>query len=380
MKEVILSIASGKGGTGKTTIAASLASIIPNSVYIDCDVEEPNGHLLLKPKINTEEFVSKLLPKIDPYKCTICGKCVEVCEFNALINLKFEITLIDEMCHGCGACTYFCPGKAITEIEKQIGVIRKGVTEQGILFIDGLLNIGEVAAAPLIKAVKKKIVRSKYDQAVSFSKGEISNRNKTSKQYEYSTNSEIVGENEFVKAPYSNEGVNISRLGNFETEDSNPKTVKSKNIWGATEISLASIKSTDDNNQQYLFENTYVIDSPPGTSCSMVEAVSDSDYCILVTESTPFGLNDLKLAMEVLKTIDIPYGVVINKYDASYIEIEKYLEETKTDLLMKIPFNRKYAVAYSKGILPIVLYPGLKNEFLGLFDTIKEKLMKVENV
>ncbi|MDX9924379.1 MAG: ATP-binding protein [Ignavibacteriaceae bacterium] len=329
MKEVILSIASGKGGTGKTTIAASLASIIPNSVYIDCDVEEPNGHLLLKPKINTEEFVSKLLPKIDPYKCTVCGKCVEVCEFNALINLKFEITLIDEMCHGCGACTYFCPEKAITEIEKPIGVIRKGVTEEGIIFIDGLLNIGEVAAAPLIKAVKKKIALSKNDQAVSFSKGEISNRDKTSKQYE---------------------------------------------------ISLTSIKSTDDINQQYLFEKTYIIDSPPGTSCSMVEAVSDSDYCILVTESTPFGLNDLKLAMEVLKTIDIPYGVVINKYDASYIEIEKYLEETKTDLLMKIPFDRKYAVAYSKGILPIVLYPELKNEFLGLFDTIKEKLMMVENV
>ncbi|MFA7287715.1 MAG: ATP-binding protein [Melioribacteraceae bacterium] len=291
MNDLKISIASGKGGTGKTTIAASLASIIPNSVYIDCDVEEPNGHLLLKPKIDTEEFVSKLLPKIDPFKCTVCGKCVEVCEFNALINLKFEITLIDEMCHGCGACTYFCPEKAITEIEKPIGVIRRGKTENGILFIDGLLNIGEVAAAPLIKAVKKKI----------------------------------------------------------------------------NERNAPGFESTEN-------FKTYIIDSPPGTSCSMVEAVNDSDYCVLVTESTPFGLNDLKLAMEVLKTIGVPFGVVINKYDASYQEMENYIEETKTDLLLKIPFNKKYAVSYSKGILPLILYPELRNDFWGLFDMIKLKI------
>ncbi len=278
-----ISIASGKGGTGKTTIAASLASVIPESVYIDCDVEEPNGHLLLKPEFISNESAEKFLPFIDHDKCTFCGKCVEVCEFNALINLKFEIVLFEEMCHGCGACKYFCPSKIITERVKDIGVIRVGLTEDKILFADGLLNIGEVAAAPLIKEVKKKIVVDKIN----------------------------------------------------------------------------------------------IIDSPPGTSCSMVETVKDSDYCILVTESTPFGLNDLKLAINVLKEIDIPFGVVINKYDSSFYEMENYLNANGFDVLLKIPFDRRYAESYSEGILPLKKYPGLKKDFYELYKKIMENLEKV---
>ncbi|MFH1195829.1 MAG: ATP-binding protein [bacterium] len=280
---MIISIASGKGGTGKTTVAASLASVVHESVYIDCDVEEPNGHLLLKPKIVSEESAEKLLPQIDHDKCNFCGKCVEVCEFNALINLKFEIVLFEEMCHGCGACKYFCPSKIITERAKEIGIIRVGITKEKILFADGILNIGEVAAAPLIKEVKKKIVEGR----------------------------------------------------------------------------------------------TNIIDSPPGTSCSMVETVKDSDFCILVTESTPFGLNDLKLAIDVLKTIEIPFGVVINKYDPSFTEMENYLKENGIEVFLKIPFDRRYAETYSEGRLPINKYPELRNDFILLHKKIIEQTVNV---
>ncbi|MDQ7816177.1 MAG: ATP-binding protein [Melioribacteraceae bacterium] len=277
---MIISIASGKGGTGKTTVAASLASVIPESVYIDCDVEEPNGHLLLKPEFISEESAKKLLPQIDQEKCMFCGKCVEVCEFNALINLKFEILLFEEMCHSCGACIYFCPSKVITERVKDIGVVRVGITNDKILFADGVLNIGEVAAAPLIKEVKKNIIEGKIN----------------------------------------------------------------------------------------------ILDSPPGTSCCMVETVKDSDFCIHVTESTPFGLNDLKLAIDVLKTIGVSFGVVINKYDSSFTEMENYLNENSIEILLKIPFERRYAESYSEGILPLDKYPELKNAFRVLHKRILEKV------
>lgn len=279
---MIISVASGKGGTGKTTVAASLASVIPGSVYIDCDVEEPNGHLLLKPEFISEEDGEKFLPQIDYDKCKFCGKCVEVCEFNALINLKSEILLFEEMCHGCGACKYFCPSKAIVEKAKKIGTVRLGLTGNN-LFADGKLNIGEIAAAPLIKEVKKKIVKGKIN----------------------------------------------------------------------------------------------IIDSPPGTSCSMVETVKDSDFCILVTESTPFGLNDLKLAIDVLNTIEIPFGVVINKYDSSFDEMEKFLSFSNIEILLKIPLDRKYAESYSEGILPMNRYPEFKKDFIALYKSVIEKMENV---
>lgn len=280
---MIISIASGKGGTGKTTIAASLASVIKDSVYVDLDVEEPNGHLLLNPEFTSINEAYKFLPLIDQDKCTYCGKCVEVCEFNALVNLKFEILLFDEMCHGCGACTYFCPENAITEQKKSIGLVRCGVTNSNIFFIDGILKIGEVAAAPLIKEVKKKVLRNKIN----------------------------------------------------------------------------------------------ILDSPPGTSCSMVEAVKDSNFCLLVTESTPFGFNDLKLAIDVLKEVNIDFAVLINKYNENFYEMENYLNENGIDVLLKIPFERKYAEAYSEGTLPVIKFPSLRKDFEDLFKKILERTEKI---
>lgn len=281
---MIISVASGKGGTGKTTVAASLAYIIPNSVYIDCDVEEPNGHLLLKPKIINEEPVNKLIPKIDLDKCNFCNKCVEVCEYNALLNLKTEIFLLDNLCHSCGACTYFCPQNAITEIKKEIGILRSGEIENNILFYDAFLNVGEESATPLIKQVKNA----------------------------------------------------------------------------------------------YQGNRPIVIDSPPGTSCSMSEAVKDSNYCILVTESTPFGLNDLKLAVNVLVQIGVPFGVVINKYDETFTQLEEYIIENKINLLLKIPFMIEIAQCYSKGELPSQVIKNYRQMMEELFVKIKKITIEVE--
>lgn len=274
---MIISVASGKGGTGKTTVAASLASVKDNCVYIDCDVEEPNGHLFLNPKIDFEEKVYKKLPQIDYNKCDFCGKCVQVCEFNALINLKFEIILFEEMCHWCGSCKYFCPAKAITDREKEIGVLRCGSVNEHLIFADGILKIGEISSVPLIKELKKKVIKEKIN----------------------------------------------------------------------------------------------IIDSPPGTSCAMIESVKDSDFCILVTESTPFGLSDLKIAADVLNEIGIPFGVIINKYKPEFKEMENYLNDNMMDILLKIPFDRKIAEDYSKGILPVFNNNEFKKEFAGLINNLK---------
>lgn len=281
---MIISVASGKGGTGKTTVAASLAYIIPGSVYIDCDVEEPNGHLLLKPKIINEEPAYKLIPQIDYDKCSFCNKCVTVCEYHALLNLKTEIFLLDNLCHSCGACTYFCPRGAITEVKKEIGKLRTGKTENNILFYDAFLKIGEESATPLIKQVKSA----------------------------------------------------------------------------------------------YQGSRPIVIDSPPGTSCSMSEAVKDSDYCVLVTESTPFGLNDLKLAVNVLIQIGVPFGIVINKYDETFIQLEEYIIENDLNFLLKIPFDINIAQCYSKGELPALMIKDYRQMMEELFGKIKKEIVEVK--
>ena len=283
---MVISIASGKGGTGKTTIACGLSSVVPNSVYIDCDVEEPNGFLLLKPEIAKEEAIYKLIPKINYDKCDFCNKCSEVCEFNALLNLKTEIYLLDELCHSCGACTYFCPKQAITDVKKETGKLRIGKTNNDVLFFDATMRVGEASATPLIKQVK------------SYYKG----------------------------------------------------------------------------------DRHVIIDSPPGTSCSMFESVKDSDFCILVTESTPFGMNDLKLAIRVLRQINLPFGIVINKYDEHYAQLDEYIHDNKLQLLLRIPFSMEIAESYSKGELPSETNKEYRQMMIDLFEKVKAEILETEYV
>ena len=280
---MIIAVASGKGGTGKTTVAVNLALSINNVQLLDCDVEEPNAHIFLKPVIEKEQKVYIPVPEVNEEICTYCGKCRQVCVYNAFAVLppqkdrKGSILVFTNLCHGCGACSYFCPQKAITEVNKEIGVIEIGFSGK-IEFIHGKLNVGEAMAPPLIRKVKEYI---------------------------------------------------------------NPT-------------------------------RTVIIDAPPGTSCPVVSSMKESDYCLLVTEPTPFGLNDLVLAVEVVRKLNIPFGVVINRADLGDDKTEAYCQKENIPILMRIPFKKEIAEAYSQGENIVEIFPGYKKEFLELFNKISK--------
>ena len=267
-----ISVASGKGGTGKTTIAVNLALSLKDVQFMDCDVEEPNGHLFLRPKIKQRIPVGIPVPQVNKSRCTYCGKCAQICEFNAIVVIKEKALIFPELCHGCGGCSYICPEDAIEEVEREIGVIERGRAGH-IEFVHGLLNVGEPMAPPLIRREKKLINGRK----------------------------------------------------------------------------------------------TVIIDSSPGTSCPVVETVKGSDFCLLVTEPTPFGLNDLKLAVETVRKLNIPLGVLINCSDIGDRKVWQYCEREKIPLLMEIPFERRIAVAYSKGVPLVEEIPEYRKRFQDLY-------------
>jgi len=276
---MIISVASGKGGTGKTLVAISLALSLRGRAKVqllDCDVEEPNDHVFLHAAINQSQPVFLPIPKIDETKCTYCGKCAEVCAYNAIAVIKKKVLVFPELCHGCGACSYLCPESAISEEGKQIGVVETGNSED-VDFVQGRLAIGEIAAPFVIREVKKHV-----DPA-----------------------------------------------------------------------------------------GTVIMDIPPGTSCPVVEAVKDSNFCLLVTEPTPFGLNDLSLAVEVVRKLGITCGVVINRVGVGDEKVESYCHEQGIPILLKIPLDRKIATLYSKGIPLIQGMPEWRNAFLRLFQDIE---------
>jgi len=277
---MIISVASGKGGTGKTLVATSLALSLKerdNVQLLDCDVEEPNDHVFMKPAFTRSEAVSIPVPKVDEEKCTYCGKCAEVCAYNAIAVMKQKVLIFPELCHGCGACSYLCPEKAISEEEKEIGVVESGYSG-GVGFVHGTLNIGEAMAPPIIRQVKEHA---------------------------------------------SHEG-------------------------------------------------TVIIDVSPGTSCPVVEAVKDSDFCLLVTEPTPFGLNDLVLAVETVRQLNIPCGIVLNRAGVGDGKTEEYCQKENIPVLLTIPLNTEIAGFYSRGIPLVEGMPQWKVSFLELSDKIRE--------
>ncbi len=280
---MIISVASGKGGTGKTTIATNLAlSVGENVQFLDCDVEEPNAHIFLKPKIDSKQKVYIPVPKIDEKKCDYCGKCRQVCVYNAIAvvapneSRKGSILTFSDLCHGCGACSYFCPKGAITEVGNDIGVMETG-TAGPIEFVHGRLRIGAAMAPPLIREVKSKIDVNK----------------------------------------------------------------------------------------------TVIIDAPPGTSCPVIESIKESNFCVLVTEPTPFGLNDLILAVEVLRKMKIPFGVVINRSDLGDKKTDEYCENGNIPVLMRIPFKKEIAMIYSQGTAIVNALPQYREKFKELFEGIR---------
>ena len=272
---MIISVASGKGGTGKTTVAVNLALSLEHAQLLDCDVEEPNAQIFLKANITDRKPATVRVPEIDYAKCDFCGKCQEVCAYHALAVLPKKVLLFPKMCHSCGACARLCPNGAIREVDRSIGEIEIG-QRGGIDFVQGKLAVGETMAPPLIRQVKSHIDRSCMT----------------------------------------------------------------------------------------------IIDAPPGTSCPMVTAVKGSDFCILVTEPTPFGMNDLQLAIETVKKLKIPYGVVMNRAEPHDLKTRIHFRANDIPVMLQIPFDRKIAELYSVGIPFVEQLPEYREKFLDLFKFI----------
>jgi len=279
---VIISVASGKGGTGKTSVAVALALSLKEPVQLlDCDVEAPNGHIFMKPRWEKKETVYLQIPQVDEEKCTYCRACSKLCQFKAILVLGETILTFPEMCHACGGGFLVCEPKALIPSQKELGEIEEGWTGP-IHFVHGRLRVGEPMSPPLIREVKKRI----------------------------------------------------------------------------KEDILA------------------ILDAPPGTSCPVVQTVKGSDYTILVTEPTPFGLYDLKLAVAALGTLNIPCGVILNRADIGNNETKTYLRSEGIPLLMEIPFERKIAEGYAQGQSLVEIRPELKEQFQKLYLGIKGQIEK----
>ncbi len=278
-----IAVSAGKGGTGKTTVAVNLALALEQSYrveFFDCDVEEPDAGIFLKPKIKNRESVTIEIPEVSEDVCTYCGDCSDACEFNAIATFSENVLVYPELCHGCGLCSLVCPVEAIIERSKGIGEIRSG-SAGSIDFYEGDLTIGEPMATPIIREMKKKVTKDKIS----------------------------------------------------------------------------------------------ILDSPPGTACPVIESLHGSDFALLVTEPTPFGLHDLKLSVEVAREMNIPVGVVINRDGIGNEQVEEYCESEGIPVVMKIPNDRKIAELYSNGI-PFV---NKLDDWSGQFNQIFEKITRIVN-
>ena len=277
---MIISVASGKGGTGKTLVATSLALSLKERCAVqllDCDVEEPDDHIFMKPVIDRSEAVSIPIPRVDEAKCTCCGRCAEVCVYHAIAVLGEQVLTFPQLCHGCGACSYLCPEQAITEEDREVGLVESGQAD-GIAFVQGRLTVGEAMAPPVIRKVK----------------------------------------------------------------------VQTNNV------------------------GIVIVDAPPGTSCPVVESIRGSDFCLLVTEPTPFGLNDLVLAVETVKELGVPCGVIINRAGTGDRKVTEYCMRENIPVLLTIPLDTDIARLYSRGVALVEGMPSWKDSFIEIMERIQE--------
>jgi MinD superfamily P-loop ATPase len=288
-----IAVASGKGGTGKTTIATSLArSLAVNTglhpifsgppFFLDCDVEAPNAHLFLKPDLLERREVAILIPRVDEDLCTYCGKCAQVCQYHAIAILGKKTLVFPQLCHGCGSCTLVCPEKAISEIRNVLGSLEHGVTIDGIQYWRGILNVGEPMAVPVIRQLKNWV-------------------------------------------------------------EPGPGQI-------------------------------LILDAPPGTSCPVVETIRGSDFLLLVTEPTPFGLHDLRLAAEVAQELRIQAGVIVNRDGiVPFTPLDEFCRAEGLPILMRIPFERAIAEGIAQGKTLVDTHPETISLFKELFVQIVDQ-------
>ena len=278
---MIIAVASGKGGTGKTTIATSLAlAVSGRSVgFLDCDVEAPNAHLFLGPTFEQREEVGLLIPQVDEQRCNACGVCAEVCQYHAIVVLAGKVLVFPELCHGCGSCTLNCPENAITEVPNMLGVLEGGLVGGDVRFARGVLNVGEPMAVPVIHKLKG---------------------------------------------------------------------------WQSAQIGDIVIR-----------------DVPPGTSCPVVESIRDADFVLLVTEPTPFGLHDLRLAAQLVRELKLTAGVIVNRDGIGNTEVDEFCQEAGLPILMRIPMDRSIAEALARGQPLVAAFPEYLPRFRELFAQIQ---------
>ncbi|OKY74419.1 MAG: (4Fe-4S)-binding protein [Desulfobulbaceae bacterium DB1] len=272
-----IAVASGKGGTGKTTVAVALACSAGGPVqYLDCDVEEPNGHIFLRPVFHGSREISLAVPRVLEEKCTWCGKCRDLCRFNAITVFGRTIMVFPDLCHACGGCFLVCPEKAFVEERRVLGLLEKGRSGE-IDFVHGRLRVGEAMAVPLIHAV--------LEEAAA--------------------------------------------------------------------------------------EGLVIIDAPPGTSCPFVASVKEAEYVLLVTEATPFGLHDLKIAVAVLRKLGLPFGVIINRSDLGDVKTASWCRRENITIHSEIPFDRKIAEGYAAGVPLVDSRPELRQTFSSLLEELQ---------
>jgi len=276
-----IAFASGKGGTGKTTVATNLAYVASRAghatAYLDCDVEEPNGHIFLKPQFSSSTPVGVMIPHVNEDRCDHCGECGDICQYHAIVPLPDRVLVFPEMCHGCGGCALVCPSRAIREILHETGKVEVGKAG-AISFVHGTLKVGQPMSPPVIKAVR-------------------------------------------AAAPQA---------------------------------------------------DLVIIDAPPGTSCPVIESIRDCDFVVLVTEPTPFGLHDLQLAVDMVRALEMPFGVVLNRAGTLDGETHDYCRTNGIDVLAEIPDDRSIAEACSRGELVCEVQPGR----IALFESVLSQLME----
>ncbi len=286
---MIIAVASGKGGTGKTTVATSLAASVAAEepgdrgklLFLDCDVEEPNAALFLKPELGSCQEVGILIPEVDLEKCTYCGRCAEVCVWHAIAVVGEKVLVFPELCHGCGSCALNCPEDAIYEVLNVMGTLESGPAGP-IDFAHGTMDVGQAMSVPIISQLKKKHLSAQDGRVV-------------------------------------------------------------------------------------------ILDAQPGTSCPVVETMRDADFVLMVTEPTPFGLHDLRLAVQVARDeLGLPVGVVVNRDGIGDEGVEAYCASEDIPILMRIPLDRRIAEAIAEGRLLVDAMPEYRRAFQDLYGQIAQ--------